>query len=59
MSGHGRTEHCGDHFQQRRGLTGAAVSAADAVRALQVVPLQLPIEAKFGEPSRLSYSFQF
>lgn len=59
MSGHRGTEHRRDRFQQRRGLTGVAVSAADAVRALHVVPLQLPIEAKFGEPSGLSYSFQF
>ena len=42
----------------KAGLTGGAVDAADAVRVVQVVTVQLAIETKFGEFPGLSYPFQ-
>lgn len=59
VSGNGGTGYSQEELQQRQGLTGGAFNAADAVCVVQVVPMQLPIQAEFGELSGLSYSFQF
>lgn len=43
----------------QRWLTGGAVQAADTVRVVQVVPVELPVQVQFGQLSWLSYAFQF
>lgn len=59
VSGYGGTERGPDQVRPRGRLTGGAVDAAEAVGAVQVVPVQLPVEAEFGELAGFAYAFQF